>query len=51
VGFQRVGTDAQNLDVQLFKTRDVVLKSLHFTGSARGEIGIVICQNHRPFQQ
>jgi len=45
-------THAQDLGVELLKTLDVVLKSLHFAGSARGEIGVIVSQNNRAvFQQ
>lgn len=49
MGLQCVGTDAQDLSVELFKTREIVLKSLHFAGSAGGEICIVQGQDNRPF--
>lgn len=48
VRLQRVCTYAQNLGVKLFKVGYVPLKSLHFLGSARCEIGIIDGKNHRP---
>lgn len=36
---------AQDLGAQLFKTVDCVLKSLHFGGSAGGEVGEVEGEN------
>jgi hypothetical protein len=41
VGVEVVSTDAQNLGIELFKARDVPLKSLQFTGSDRGKVGEV----------
>ncbi len=44
---QRVGTDAHDLGVELFKFRDIGLKSLELAFSDRGEIGVIERQDHR----
>ena len=49
MGLQRIGTYAQDLGAELFKTFDVVLKSFYLTGSTRSKVGIVKSQNDRPF--
>lgn len=38
---QAVGADTQDLGVELFKSMEIFLKSLHFASSDRGEIGQV----------
>lgn len=48
---QRVGTDAQNLGVALFKFPDIGLKSLQLTLSDRGEIGKIEGEDHRALFQ
>ncbi len=44
--FESIAADAQNLGVELFKLRDIPLKSLEFAGSDRGEISIIESQHH-----
>jgi hypothetical protein len=52
VRFERVGADAQNLGVVLFKVFNVALKSLQLAPSDRGKVGVIEGQDDWPrFQQ
>lgn len=48
MGLQIIGTDTQNLGIELFKVFDLLLKSLQLAPSDRGEVGVIEGENHWP---